>query len=463
MNSEMTDTAVQLDSSTRELEKLRIKILFEQSWVAQFGSLIVAALYVYLVWHKASLNFLEVWTTSLLVLMIARFILVGRFSHYHLKLGRDFNPKKWENIFTLFTFCSGVTWCLALCAAFPVGDLPADALMAYILAGITAGAAVAYNTSLKSTYAFFIPSVIPFALRLALKGDEAYWVMSLMLFAYSVSFLKLTHKFNQYAIKSITLSFQKDQLIERIRLMQSQVTQSAQMAAMGRMAGGMAHEINNPLAIITASSDLIQIIVDRKDTGKLLQDTSSLLKKITEASERISKIIKELRFFSGKPSTDQYLPTPVTKVLDSAMNFCNERFKAYDVKVKMGSIPEQLTIECQQFQITQVVLNLLYNSFDSVWEKDERWISIEVLDLGERIEMGITDSGKGIPEEIRSKLMQPFFSTKEVGKGMGLGLSIANGIVLNHQGKLWLDVGSLNTRFVISLPKVRKIDSRVAA
>ena len=463
MSHEMTDTAIQLDESKGELEKLRVKILYEQSWSAQLSGLIVAVLYVYLTRHKASATFLELWAVTLLIFTAARVILIKRFLHYYVKLNRDFDPKKWEGIFILLTGVAGALWGIAVCAGFPAGDISIDSLMGFILAGITAGAAVAYNTSLKATYTFFLTSLVPFSIKLGLKADETYWGMTVMLISYSVLFVKLTHRFNLYAIKSITLSFQKDQLIERIRLMQSQVTQSAQMVAMGRMAGGMAHEINNPLAIITASSDLIQVIVDRKDTEKLFKDTSSLLKKITEASERISKIIKELRFFSGKPSADQYLPTPITKVLETAMNFCNERFKAYNVRVKMETIPEELTIECQQFNITQVILNLLYNSFDAVWDKNEKWINIEVLDLGEKVEIGITDSGTGIPEEIRSKLMQPFFTTKEVGKGMGLGLSIANGIVLSHQGKLWLDAGSPHTRFVISLPKRRRTALKEAA
>lgn len=463
INSIMADTTIKFDGSSHELEKLRIKILFEQSSAAQFSGLIVAALYIYLFRAKASLSFLEVWAASLILITAARVFLIRRFSHYNVKLNRDFDPYKWENIFAGFTGSVGVMWGLAVCAAVPVGDLPVDSLFGFILAGITAGAAVAYNTSLKSTYTFFLTSLVPFMIRLAFKNDEAYWSMTFMVFAYSMLFLKLTHRFNQYAVKSIILSYQKDQLIQRIRLMQSQVTQSAQMAALGQMAGGMAHEINNPLAIIVASSDLIQIVLDRKDTVKLLKDTTLLLNKILTASGRIARIIKDLSCFAGGPPDEQCVITSITKILESAMNLCNERFKAYDVMVNVEPIPPQLLIECQPFHITHAVLNLLNNSFDAVWERNKKWINIEVLDLGEEIEIGVTDSGTGIPEEIRSKIMQPFFSTKEVGKGMGLGLSIATGIVESHKGRLWLDAGAPNTRFAISLPKRKRMEIKEAA
>jgi signal transduction histidine kinase len=451
------DTVIRFDDTTHQLEKLRIKILFEQSGPAQFSGLVVAALYIYLVRHKATPHFLEIWTGSLFLLTVARLILIKNFSRYHIKLNRDFDPKKWENIFILFTAIAGAIWSVGVCDAFPVGDISFDSLMGYILAGITAGAAVAYSTSLKSTYSFFLPSVIPFVIRLALRGDETYWGMAIMLIAYTVVFLKLTHKFNKYAIKSLVLSFQKDQLIEKIRLMQSQVTQSAQMTALGRMAGGMAHEINNPLGIIMASSGSIEAFIEEWNTTKLKSDTPALFAKISTATGRIAKIIKELRFFAGRPGDELYESTPMTKIIETASNFCRERFKHERILFTVVAVPSDLVIECRPFHMIQVILNLLNNSFDAISERNEKWIRLEVVDFGEKVEVAITDSGDGISEEIRSKIMQPFFSTKEVGKGMGLGLSVSKGIVDSHQGELWLDIGSPNTRFVMSLPKIKNI------
>jgi signal transduction histidine kinase len=110
-------------------------------------------------------------------------------------------------------------------------------------------------------------------------------------------------------------------------------------------------------------------------------------------------------------------------------------------------------LECRPTQITQVLLNLLNNARDAAEESEERWVQLDVTELADWIRISVTDSGKGIPVEIREKIMSPFFTTKAVGKGTGLGLSITKSIVDSHRGTLILDEESVQTRFVIELPK----------
>jgi signal transduction histidine kinase len=100
-------------------------------------------------------------------------------------------------------------------------------------------------------------------------------------------------------------------------------------------------------------------------------------------------------------------------------------------------------------------MNLLVNAIDATETLGEKWVKIDLADKGDQIELSITDSGSGIPKEVQDKMMQPFFTTKAVGSGMGLGLSISNGIIESHQGKLFLDTTSPRTRFVFLIPKVQ--------
>jgi signal transduction histidine kinase len=101
------------------------------------------------------------------------------------------------------------------------------------------------------------------------------------------------------------------------------------------------------------------------------------------------------------------------------------------------------------------LLNLIGNSFDAVQELPEKWIKVNICDLGKEVEISVTDSGLGIPEAIREKITQPFFTTKEIGKGTGLGLSISRGIVESHNGRLFVDATCANTRIVVVLPKLQ--------
>jgi C4-dicarboxylate-specific signal transduction histidine kinase len=110
-------------------------------------------------------------------------------------------------------------------------------------------------------------------------------------------------------------------------------------------------------------------------------------------------------------------------------------------------------IEARSYQIVQVLVNLLNNAHDAIQNQKEKWIRVEMMDLGNCIELAVTDSGPGIPEKIREKMFQPFFTTKDVKYGTGLGLSISMGIIHQHHGSLVFDEENAFTRFLLRLPK----------
>ena len=118
---------------------------------------------------------------------------------------------------------------------------------------------------------------------------------------------------------------------------------------------------------------------------------------------------------------------------------------------------EAAVIDCINVQISQVILNFLNNSMDAISELTDKWIKLVVDEDYKGVTLKCIDSGNGIPDAIREKLFQPFFTTKAVGKGTGLGLSISQGIIKAHGAKLHLDEESKNTCFVISFPKQKAI------
>jgi len=224
---------------------------------------------------------------------------------------------------------------------------------------------------------------------------------------------------------------------------------SSKMATLGEMAGGVAHEINNPLAIIQGYSARLKKLLARGEMDKGKMD--HIAEKIQLMTVRIARIVKGLRNFSRDSSGEAFRVTKVSHLLDDTLELCRERFYSRGIKLILGEVPEDLLIECQPVQITQVILNLLNNGHDAVESLDDKWVSLDILDRGEFIEFSITDSGNGISSNIREKIFQPFYTTKPVGKGTGLGLSISKGIIESHGGEFRVDTSAQNTRFVFTL------------
>jgi signal transduction histidine kinase len=243
---------------------------------------------------------------------------------------------------------------------------------------------------------------------------------------------------------------------QQVRLMHS-----SKMAALGEMAGGLAHEINSPLMIISTGVRGLRRLLQ---TPQMDNDvTESTLQTVEATTFRIAKIVKGLRTFARDGSKDPFQRERVKTIVNDTLDFCQERFRHHGIKLKVDPIPENLTLDCRAVQLSEVLLNLLNNAHDAVKELAVRWVSLEVTEEGDLIKISVTDSGGGIPAEIQDKLMQPFFSTKAVGAGTGLGLSVSTSIVEEHRGQLKLDTDSVNTRFDVKMPRFQEPSGDVAA
>lgn len=234
---------------------------------------------------------------------------------------------------------------------------------------------------------------------------------------------------------------------------QAGLLNSAKLSSLGEMAGGIAHEINSPLACVKSISNQLQEVIEDTPIDKDL--IKNMATQIEATTDRIAKIVQGLRTFSRDGSKDPSRSINVQKLIEETLSFCNERFKHLGTDVTIESFRQDLTFEGRATEISQVLLNLLNNAHDAILNNTEKWVKVSVIEKQKWIEIQVTDSGRGIPQEIQKKLFQPFFTTKEIGKGTGIGLSISAGIIQNHQGELKLDMRCANTRFVICLPKVQ--------
>lgn len=242
----------------------------------------------------------------------------------------------------------------------------------------------------------------------------------------------------------------KIRLKEKLRVAEIKAFDNARLAALGEMAAGVAHEINNPVTIIQGYARVIKKMVNNNqlNSEKILE----IAEIIDRTTTRVTKIVTSLRKLA-RPDTQDFSVVPVKEIIDDTVGICSERFKNTGIRLLLSDISEDLKINCNQLQISQILLNLLNNSYHEVIKMDDPWVKIDVKDFNDMTELSVTDSGLGIPKEIQEKIFQVFFTTKEVGMGTGLGLSLSRQMVENHNGTLTLDSESPNTRFVIVLPK----------
>lgn len=224
---------------------------------------------------------------------------------------------------------------------------------------------------------------------------------------------------------------------------------SAKMSALGEMAGGVAHEINNPLTIISGKAHTLQRRVQQSPLE--IEKISKDIHEIEKTVKRIAKIVSGLKTFSRNAEQDIPVLTNLNQLVGETLNLCQERFKHHDIVVEVD-VPNDLELECRQSQISQILINLLNNSFDAIQGSSNKVIKISAKKIEERILIRVEDFGPRISEEVVQKMMQPFFTTKEIGKGTGLGLSISKGIAESHNGKLYLDREAPSTCFVIEIP-----------
>jgi PAS domain S-box-containing protein len=248
-------------------------------------------------------------------------------------------------------------------------------------------------------------------------------------------------------------------ITERKR-MEAQLAATARLSALGMMAGGVAHEINNPLAVIHASaSDLLYII---KEEGaaplKMVTDNAA---RIRQTADRIAKIVKSLRRIAREGSHDPFFPVHASKVVEDTLELCRAKFRAHAIKLTLPHIGDDVTIQCREVQISQILLNLLTNAFDAVVDHgDEKWVRLDVEHSNGTVVFSVVDSGPGISPRVKARIMEPFFTTKEVGKGTGLGLSLSRTIAEEHGGKLEAIEKNGHTCFALTLPACRNAESK---
>ena len=244
---------------------------------------------------------------------------------------------------------------------------------------------------------------------------------------------------------------------ELLKIQEQSIISSSRLAALGEMAAGLAHEINNPLAVIIGRTEIIlnQIAEGPVSDAEVLR----VMKKINEMSIRISKIITSMRKISKVNHNSELAVINLAEVVQDVLNLSLERSRSLLITLDSSAVNQESVVISNFSLLSQVVINLVNNSMDELIKnpEDNRTIWISTESSEGRVLFKIRDSGLGIPASIRDKVFQPFFTTKEIGMGTGLGLSISKNLMENMGGKLELSPDLTQTCFILSF-KTPEID-----
>ncbi|TAL23567.1 MAG: HAMP domain-containing protein, partial [Nitrospirae bacterium] len=245
-----------------------------------------------------------------------------------------------------------------------------------------------------------------------------------------------------------TLEKKVEDKTEEIRKAQAKLIHSEKLASLGRMAAGVAHEINSPLTGIVTFGHLL-----RKKFPEGSQDREDI-EVIIEQANRCSNIIKGLLGFARATSAEKG-PTNINDIVNSSLNMVRHKADFFNIKVVLELDESLASIRADASQIQQVFLNMIINAADAMEGKGTFTVTTRKVDENgvPFVEVEFNDTGPGINEEDIPKLFEPFFTTKPVGKGTGLGLAVSHGIIQDHGGRIRVRsaIGK-GTSFFVRLP-----------
>jgi len=237
------------------------------------------------------------------------------------------------------------------------------------------------------------------------------------------------------------------------------VARAEKLAAVGRLAAGVVHEINNPLATISACAEALERRVDEGDfkDSEGVEDLAEYLGLIKSEAFRCKSITTGLLDFSRLRTGDRH-PLDVAEILRSSANLISHQKRGDNIEIRVETDPELPLVKADGGQIQQAIIALAANAIDAM--PDGGVLTLRATAEQKRVSIEIEDTGVGIPVEDLSKIFEPFFATKAVGEGTGLGLAVCYGIITDHGGRLSVRSNvDKGTTFTINLPVGQKIRS----
>lgn len=253
------------------------------------------------------------------------------------------------------------------------------------------------------------------------------------------------------------LRIDHEKALEKIDEMEGMKVHLSRLSSLGEVAGNIGHEMNNQLSVLEAFGEKLTMV----NESKKVFDKDYIFKtgeKIIKHTKNLHHLTKGIRNYVRASGEEEKEYVEVHTIVDQALYLAKPKAKKHHVMLKTFLDMKGVQIYCNPLEISQIILNLITNAVDAIADTPDAWIQIHSWAEDDNILVSVTDSGSGIPKELALKIMDPYFTTKEAGKGTGIGLSISKEIAKDHGGQLIYDSNFRHTRFILKLPLQRPVE-----
>ncbi len=437
-----------------------VRALFDRNAMAQATVFLNSAIVVVVLWGQATPGRLLAWAGALWLVAAGRLALGAGF---HRSAPPPGEVGRWARWFTAGAAVNGVVWGAAPLLVVGRVSLVHLIFLAFVLGGMAAGAALS-NASRQSAFlAFSVPALLPMLVLLLSGGDRLRMGMGALIAIFGVAVSAISRSGGRALAEAVRLRFTNAELARgladlnaglearvaertaqleaaraRERETEQQLTSAARLAMLGTLAAGVAHEINNPLTYLRSNLSYVREELGRLGADPALEgELDEALADAGEGVERVRRIVRHLMELS-RPETSEAYPLDLHVTLDVCVDLARREVQARArLHREYGQIPPVLG---DRTRLVQLFLNLLLNASQAVPEGDparhEVRIATRLDPDGERVMVEVSDTGSGIPEGSLERIWDPFFTTKRVDQGIGLGLSICRSLVGALGGKI---------------------------
>ena len=435
----------------------KVEVLYARLPVALAGGLVVAAAAVAVLCTVGRPSLLLGWLCALVGVAALRWAVWRQ---------RRARPEartveSWARLFVAGTALSGSIWGIGVAVVFDPVRLPMLIVLAFATGGLCAGASTTASSYLPAAASYILPAALPLAGRLLAEADPPHVAMGIMGVAFVGALVLVGHTAERNGAKQVRLRLDREALAQRLDAalreieaanveLQSQLAQSEQLARLGRLAAGVAHEVNNPLSYVIHNLDYVAQRVGP------LPSSSDLMEALDDArqgAERIRFIVRDLTALA--PHDADKLETVH---LESLLRSC-VKFASLDLEERAHVVfhsEPSLYVAANPTRLSQVFLNLLTNAAQSIVPGNPSANSVTLsarAAANDMVEVTLSDTGCGIAPDQIDRIFEPFYTTKGVGKGTGLGLSLARSIVEGLGGSVRVrSVPGEGTTFVVQIP-----------
>ena len=472
--------------SSDRLLREQVRLLFRHVPAMLGGAGVVSVVLAFSVRRIVDPWCIVAWLASILAVGIARLSLHHRFARIRTQ---EFDVRRWARAHVTLSVVSGACWGASAFLIFPAGRLPLVALFLLVIVSLSTGSTVSHSSVRLAPIAWSGPAMLPYAARLIAEGGETAYTIAFLVVVYLLTIFRYSLTHHEAITSAIALKFQNVELLDEVREanarmrhdleerqkaeaalragelerqhLETQLAQAQRIEAVGRLAGGVAHDYNNMLTVITGHAEMALTSAgpDCKFRGNIEQ--------ILSAAQRSADLTGQLLAFARRQPVK-----PRVLDLNAAVSGTIgilKRLLGEDVALVWSPGPALWAIEIDPSQLDQILANLTVNARDAM--DGTGTLGIETANVvfddafcaehlgavpGEYVRLTVSDTGSGISPDVIGRIFEPFFTTKPQGRGTGLGLATVYGIVKQNRGFITAQskVGSGAT-FAIALPRAR--------